>query len=238
MRSPSLCLAVVISANTEWKVVRKLFPQARVERSPFGEWFRGPAGGLESSVDWYVVQGGWGKISAAASAQYTLDRWHPDVLINLGTCGGFAGYVQKGEILLAERTCVYDISEQMTDPAEAIAFYSSSMDLSWLAEPYPQPVHRGLLLSADRDLVAGEIPGLIGQYAGVAGDWESGAIAWVAQKNQVRCLILRGVTDLVGPEGGEAYSDFSVYENGTRQVMEDLFSAFPGWVRCISPAPA
>ena len=36
-------------------------------------------------------------------------------------------------------------------------------------------------------------------------DWESGAIAWVAARNQTRCLILRGVTDLVGEAGDEAY---------------------------------
>ncbi len=89
----------------------------------------------------------------------------------------------------------------MSDPAEAISHYSTELDLSWLHEPYPHPVQPGLLVSADRDIVTGDIPGLVEKYAAVAADWESGAIAWVAKKNGVRCLILRGVTDLVSAVG-------------------------------------
>jgi adenosylhomocysteine nucleosidase len=101
------------------------------------------------------VHGGWGKISAAATAQYAIDCWRPALLINLGTCGGFAGAIEKDTVVLVERTLVYDIIEQMGDSQEAIDFYSTAIDLSWLKEPYPQPVLRTRLVSADRDIVPG-----------------------------------------------------------------------------------
>jgi hypothetical protein len=47
----------------------------------------------------------------------------------------------------------------------------------------------------------------------------------------VRCLILRGVTDLVSPEGGEAYSDISVFHENTKKVMKELVELLPGLVR-------
>lgn len=51
------------------------------------------------------------------------------------------------------------------------------------------------------NLLVEDIPMLVSRFGASAADWESGAIAWVADKNRVRCLILRGVTDLVGSRG-------------------------------------
>ena len=48
-----------------------------------------------------------------------IGRWCPDLLVNLGTGGGFAGLIVPGEIVLADRTVVYDIVDQMGDPDEA-----------------------------------------------------------------------------------------------------------------------
>ena len=92
-----------------------------------------------------LFHGGWGKISAAATAQYVIDHFKPDLLINLGTCGGFEGRIETGTIILVERTLVYDIIEQMSDGAEAIEHYSSELDLTWLPVNLPYPAARGLL---------------------------------------------------------------------------------------------
>jgi len=69
------------------------------------------------------------------------------------------------------------------------------------------------------------------RYGASAADWESGAIAWVAARNQRRCLILRGVSDLVGVDGGEAYSEPSAFVAGTQTVMQQLLDSLPDWLR-------
>ena len=233
----SFAVAVLISANIEWRVVRALFPQAHFQASPLGEWFVQPVllppAGQPLPVLFF--HGGWGKIAAAASTQYVLDRWSPALLVNLGTCGGFAGEIERGEIVLAERTLVYDIYEQMGDFDAHIAHYTTNLDLSWLPEAYPHPVRRSLLVSADRDLVAGEIPELKARYGAVAGDWESGAIAFVAARSQARLLILRGVTDLVGPAGGEAYGSLDFFAAATPAIMGRLVEALPAWIALAQP---
>ncbi|MDM8528189.1 5'-methylthioadenosine/S-adenosylhomocysteine nucleosidase [Anaerolineales bacterium HSG24] len=221
-------IIVTISANIEWQVIRQLFPNADYQTSPLGEWFVISLSGLSEPILFF--HSGWGKIAAAASTQYMIDRWSPELIINLGTCGGFLGEIERGEIILAEKTIVYDIIEQMYDQAEHIAHYSTELDLSWLTEPYPQTVRRTLLVSADRDIMAEQIPALKADYGAVAGDWESGAIAWTAHRNGTPCLILRGVSDLVGPDGGEAYQDGQVFVSGTERVMRTLVDGVTGWI--------
>ena len=223
-------VVVLISANAEWRVVKELYPDLEIQESPFGEFANltfDPSTSLRADLT--LFHGGWGKISAAATTQYALDHFKPDLLVNLGTCGGFAGRIQTGTIILVERTLVYDIIEQMGDGDEAIQYYATEIDLSWLKENFSS-VMRGLLVSADRDIVVADIPMLIEKYQATAADWESGAIAWVAQKNRTRVLILRGVTDLVGGDGGEAYGNLDLFHARTKDVMKALFELLPRYL--------
>ncbi len=180
------------------------------------------------------LHGGWGKIKAAGSAQYAISRWNPKLMVNLGTCGGFQGRIEAGEVVLADKTIVYDLVEQMAAPESAIRAYTTTLDLSFLREPYPQKVRKTLLVSADRDLMAEEIPELITKYNAVAGDWESGAIAFICQSNCVPCLILCGVSDLVGIDGCEAYDNLSLFPERAEEVMLELMHHLPAWLECCT----
>ncbi len=64
----------------------------------------------------------------------------------------------------------------------------------------------------------------------MAADWESGSIAWVCARNGVKCLILRGVTDLVREEGGEAYGDYGLFVEKTREMMRGLVKVVEEWI--------
>ncbi len=235
----------MVSATTEWRALDLIVAEAEAprHRSPFGEWFALPTPVSGQAVA--VVHGGWGKIAAAASAQYAIDRFAPQLLVNLGTCGGFAGQAERGEVLLAGETLVYDIVEQMTDADEAIAERATTIDLSFLDAPgggppaaYPSPVRRVRLLSADRDIVPAQVGRLREKYGAVAADWESGAIAWTAARNGVPCLILRAVSDLVDAAGGEVYADYAEFERRTREVMRTLFGVLPDWLAAWARRPA
>ena len=231
-------IVVIVSANAEWRAVKEFYPNLVLQQSPFGEF-------ADFTLDTWnltLFHGGWGKISAAATAQYVINRFEPDLLVNLGTCGGFQGRtlapgasagVERGTIILVEKTIVYDIFEQMTDGLEEIAFYTTELDLSWLPHILPSPVLRGLLASGDRDIIVEDIPMLIEKYGAFAADWESGAIAWVAKRNGIRCLILRGVTDLVGGAGGEAYGNYELFTRRTYEIMKRLFDQLPAWLAAI-----
>ena len=91
---------VIISADAEWDALRQIITGVQEEVSPYGAWFERELEGFPI----IFMQGGFGKISAAASAQYAISRWNPELLINLGTCGGFKDQVDRDEIILVDKT--------------------------------------------------------------------------------------------------------------------------------------
>jgi adenosylhomocysteine nucleosidase len=222
-RADSLHFAVLISANAEWRSVKPLFRQATAERSPYGEYFFANLG--QERVLFF--HGGWGKIAAACSTQYVIDRFKPDRLINLGTCGGVEGRIKRFDIAMVEKAVVYDIKEAMGDSKEAIADYSTALPVP--ARP-PVSVVTVTMYSGDRDLTPAGLKELESTYRPVAADWESGAIAWVASKNAKPLLILRGVSDLVSLDKAEAQNNLALFERNTNLVMQDLVKSLPNWL--------
>ena len=221
-------VVVVVSANAEWEALKPLFSQAEIQHYLYGECFQ--AAIRETAMMFFHT--GWGKTASAAALQHIVDLHRPDLVINLGTCGGFKGVVERGEVILVERTFMYDIVEMM-DTADVTDYYASALDLTWLAEPYPNPVRRGLIASADSDLLPEKIPFLT-SHGALAADWESAALAWVAQKNKVRLLILRAVSDIVTEEGGEVYDQIEVFNERAKEIMGKLVRQLPSWLHAIS----
>lgn len=213
---------VLIAADVEWRQVRALLDEPKQVDGPVGEWFvrdyRTPKGPLPVRF----LHAGWGKVASAAATQYAIDRWRPRLLVNLGTCGGFAGWIERGQLLLVSDTLLYDIHERMGDSQEAIDHYATRL----ATELWPKQQRQGLrverLVSADRDIDPAEVASLHERFGAVAADWESAGIAFVAARNRTPLLILRGVSDIVGPAGGEAYGNLANFEEGTRLVMGEL----------------
>jgi adenosylhomocysteine nucleosidase len=213
----------------EWKALKKVYPKENYQNSPWGEYF------YKKVQDQNVLffQEGWGKVSAAGATQYLIDNFDPEILINIGTCGGFEGEIERFDIVLADKTIIYDIIEAMGDSKEAINDYTTQLDLSWLGEDYPTKVRKTLLVSADKDLRTEEIGLLNKEYGAVAGDWETGAIAYIAKRNKKKTLILRGVSDLVSSQHGETYGNFNLYVQRTDTVMTRLLIDLPKWIDYI-----
>ncbi len=221
--------AVIVSANLEWRATKKLFPNEKFSTSPWGEYFF-----KEFEKEKVLVfHEGWGKVAAAGATQYLIDQFNPEILINLGTCGGFEGEVERNETILADRTVIYDIEEAMADSKEAITDYITEIDLSWLGKNYPVTVRKTLLVSADKDLKPDEIDFLKKEYHAVAGDWESGAIAYTAKRNNKKILILRSVSDLVETQKGEAYGNINQFAQQSEVIMKKLFDDLPLWIRHV-----
>lgn len=211
-------VVVLIPATAEWTAVRARFPAAAIEHAPHGEWFvatfpRGRA---------TFVHGGWGKVAAASSTQYAIDTFHPALLVNLGTAGGFDGLARAGDVVLVTRATIYDIVERMGDPAEAIADYATTLATTAWPPRLRDRVHAAAIVSADQDLDPAAIAQLAARYHAVAGDWESGAIAWVAARNHTPLVILRGVSDVVTPAGDLTYGATQTWEQVARATMARL----------------
>jgi adenosylhomocysteine nucleosidase len=119
---------------------------SEVEATPIGEYFvrdLGDVGGVT------FLRGGWGKIAAGASLSFACAVWQPNLIINIGTCSGFRGRVEKGDLIVVRRAVVYDIIEAMSDSDDAVEAMSTSFDLGWLPDSLPQ---LATIASGDRDI--------------------------------------------------------------------------------------
>lgn len=211
-------VVVLVSARAEWDALAPRLAGSPLHDSPYGPWLAHRLGAEEV----VFFHGGYGKVAAAGSTQYAIDRWHPALLVNLGTAGGFGDGVAVGDVVLATRTVIYDIVERMGDPDEAIADFATTLDMSAWPARLRGRVRMAPLASADRDLAPEELERLRARYQAPAGDWESGAIAFVAAHNRTRVVILRAISDLVGPAGSATYGDPGAWERKTREVMSGL----------------
>ena len=211
-------VVVLISASTEWKIVRGQLTEPVQRDTPFGEWLVHRLGGQ----DVVFFHGGYGKVAAAGSTQYAIDRWHPALLVNLGTCGGFGGERKVGDVVLASETIIYDIIERMGDADEAIEDFHTRLPAAW-PERLAGRVVRAPLISADGDLDPAAVAGLAAKYHTGVGDWESGAIAWVATHNHTPVIVLRGVTDVIDAAGNDpTYHAPGAWERASIAVMASL----------------
>ena len=78
-RAPEGRTVVVVSANVEWRAIKPLFADTAPGTTPYGETLSVEGGPRRDPV--LFIHGGWGKISAAGSAQYVIDRWHPELIV-------------------------------------------------------------------------------------------------------------------------------------------------------------
>ncbi|GAF67196.1 unnamed protein product, partial [marine sediment metagenome] len=56
------------------------------------------------------------------------------------------------------------------------------------------------------------------------------SISYVCRHNNVRLVILRGVSDLVGSDGGDAYDERVVWVEAAEKIIRRLVDSLPGWL--------
>ena len=222
-------IVVLVSADAEWVATVEAMEATALAATPYGACFTAHIQG--ESVTF--LHGGVGKVAAAASAEYAISRWNPEIILNLGTCGGIENRTTRGERILATKTIIYDIREAMADAAEAIDAYSTTLDLDWLGSSLPISVTRATLVSADSDLMPGTVDRLVRRYGAVAADWESGAIAYVGMRRQRRVVIIREVSDLVSPVGGEVLGNVALFRSRAATAMQSLLNDLPVLTRYL-----
>lgn len=124
-------LSIQICADKEWPCIKSIFKvrDNRLQLSPFGECFDDPLGSIECR--WY--HSGATKTRAAAACQYAICTWHPDTIINLGTCGGVAHNVKELDIILVNKTIQYDVIERFGELSESFQKDQETIiDVSWV----------------------------------------------------------------------------------------------------------
>lgn len=220
----SMRLAIQICSEIEWRSTKSILKIGRgqLRKQPYGEYFNYRVGQHRS----IIYHSGATKTRAGAACQFAIDTWHPDVVVNLGTCGGVAKNVKRLNIILAKKTFQCDVIQKFGTPS--IRFrkgLKTNLKISWVdLSGVSERPRIGTIASADQDLCPRCRRKLQKENA-LAADWESASVAKVCELNRIKCLILRGVSDI--PEKrSESKEDIQErdYNLNTRIIMKDLLS--------------
>jgi len=217
-------IVILVCSDFEWKVVRRRFKDEKLNKSPYGNWFVHPDNhSAKKEVIWF--KSGWGKIGSAGSTQYVIDKWKPELIINIGTCGGFYGKIDLYQLVLVKKTIIYDMFDFIGTVGKSVKYHTTNINLSYLKDKNILKLPKKVIVTGDQDLIPEKVPELYETYNAVIGDWESGSISWICKKNGIKLLIIRGVSDLVGSDGNPAYKeDEGVFRDGVKIVMPKLIN--------------
>ena len=147
--------------------------------------------------------GGIGKVNAAMSAQYFIDRYQPDWIVNAGVAGSFHD-LPIGTVVLAEDFVQHDID---TSAVDGVLGLIPTLELTSL--PTDQPDRAGTILTGmnvafERGRVAtGDVfmtkgdraNDVAAEFSPTLCEMEGCAIAQVCLRNQVKFTALKSVSD-------------------------------------------
>jgi nucleoside phosphorylase len=215
-------LSIQICSEMEWESTKSILKieDDKLSEQPFGEYFEYPINQHECRF----YHSGDTKTKAAAACQFAIDTWHPDAIANIGTCGGVSEDINLLDIIVAETTVQYDCILRFGGSSEF--FYApmiTPIGLSWIDfSKISKRLYKGTIATADQDLNHEWRKLLQGKNV-LGADWESGAIAKVCELNGIKCLILRGVSDIPKehPSPDQDTQDIHWREN-TPKIMKDL----------------
>jgi len=213
---------VQICSELEWQNTKGILSikNDKIRQQPFGEYFEHMIG----RHGYIFYHSGATKTRAAAACQFAIDTWHPDTVINLGTCGGVSKDVKRLNIILAKKTFQYDVIQKFGTPS--IRFKKglrTNLKISWVdLGRISERLRIGTIASADQDLCH-KCRKKLQKDDVLAADWESASIAKVCELNRAKCVILRGVSD-IPEEKGKTRGDIQEreYRKNARIIMKDL----------------
>lgn len=219
-------ISIQICSSREWRAVKTIckVKAADIKKQALGEYFRT----MVRERACMVYHSGPTKTRAAAACQHAIDKWDPDVVVVLGTCGGIAPELRIFDVVLAKRTVQYDCLDFMGETGGV--FYPpmvTELDISWV-KAVRGKLTVGTIGTADRDL-GFEAAEELRKENVLAADWESGAISKICEINGKKCLILRGITDRpVARHKTDREKQATDYKKNTFLVMKKLFEMLPG----------
>lgn len=215
-------ICIQICSNREWVSLKEILKikEYKVNTYPFGEYINYEF--FDEKCVFY--HSGATKTRSSAACQYAIDKWEPQIIMVLGTCGGVDEILKVLDVVIANKTVQYDCLDKMGN--EHQAFYeplTTIFDNTWINfNNFSAKVYEGIIATADQDVDYKTLQMLRKENV-MCGDWESGAIAHICSLNKVNCCIVRGITDI--PIENEVQSGINQgldYETNTPIVMKKL----------------
>lgn len=191
-------IGLISATNTEFNILNKLLMDSGLSNLKEGSladlrWITGSFEGKRI----ILVRSGVGKINAAATTQYLIDNFHPNIVINLGIAGLLDQAIPLNSVIVTDKSKEWDFSaspdmqkpaEDIPDDTDAVIEKVKSLD---------QRTVTGAIITGDTFITDPEQRDELRiKHNAVAVDMESAAVAKICHRNSVPFLIIKGFSDL------------------------------------------
>ncbi|MGB6408652.1 MAG: permease [Planococcus donghaensis] len=215
-----------ISIATEWEYKASLdyFGPEDHERFayPYGEYF------LRTIDDAELVfyQTGVRKVNGVGANQYMIAKFNLTKVIVAGTCAGIDDTFSNLDIFVPDKAVQYDCTVKEIEPLIKQSFIVD-IDLS----KYGNDFHTGTIGTADKAVVMWKDYIELVENGITIADTEAGSIAYICRKNDVECVIIKGISDFPADERNadpveSNQEQINVYLENTPKVMNKIFGEY------------
>lgn len=181
-------IGIAISARREWETVLKYYGK-NVEDLviyPFGNYFQTELEG--KNVLFFKC--GIRKVASSASTQYMIDKFELEKIIVVGTCAGIDDKYKNLDIFIPNCAVQYDRSIKEIEPLIKESFIVE-FDLS----SYNFEFNSGVIGTADKAVVIWKDYLELKNNDITIADTESAAIAYICKMNNIKCIVIKGISD-------------------------------------------
>ncbi len=211
-------IGVSISARREWEYTINHFNLQSDEliEYAFGKYFLKVINNKE--VIFYYT--GVRKVNAAAANQYMIIKFNLEKVIVAGTCAGIDNNYKVLDIIIPNVTYQYDCTVKEIEPLIKEK-YTVKLDLSGLNFEFKT----GSIGTADKAVVMWEDFLELKNNNITIADTESAAIAQVCRMNNVKCVIVKGISDFP-KDINNNNEQFNEFIDNVPRVMKTIFNNY------------
>lgn len=166
------------------------------------------------------------KVNGVGATQYMISKFNLTKVIVAGTCAGIDDKFSNLDIFVPDKAVQYDCTVKEIEPLIKQSFIVD-IDLS----KYGNDFYTGTIGTADKAVVMWkDYLELIENEITIA-DTEAGSIAYICKKNDVECIIIKGISDFPTDESNadpveSNIEQINVYLENTPKVMNKIFGEY------------
>ena len=212
-------IGVLISSKKEFNELLKIYNigEDYLEKYPFGEYYRTEFRGK----DIVFFRSGIRKINASAATQYMIDKFNLEKIIVIGTCTSSNEGLNYGDIIIPSKVIDYDyiIRELEEEIDEELYLVPNQVSM-------PNEYYDGVLGTSDKALVLWSDYTFLASNSIDVSDLESYAVLKICKTNNVKCIIIKGVTDKPMRSMDGYNEQLDVYEENLPIVMKKIIEEY------------
>jgi adenosylhomocysteine nucleosidase len=171
-------------------------------------------------ADVVVAQCGMGKVNAAICAQAMLHMYSPHIIINIGVAGALSPQVVLGDTVIGSAMVQhdYDISpigfpKGFVHEVGDVHFPccgQATEELEAIARRLGHRCHTGIIATGDQFIESAETKAdIYNSFNALACEMEGASIAHVCALANVRCAVIRAISDSAGDGSANECEEFA-----------------------------